>query len=66
MKTYTYHEHKTGRAISFQGTFTRWSEPTGVLNDRLAIFATATGTLMIPTHQMTMKTFGECYHISRF
>jgi hypothetical protein len=53
---YTYKDFTTGKLKRTRGEFERWSEPTGPLGARYAIFRTKRTRVCIPAYCLTPET----------
>ena len=53
---YTYKDVVSGKIKRTRGTFEQWSEPTGPLNVRYAIFKNPRGRICVPYYLLTKET----------
>ena len=53
---YTYRDFVTGKTRRTWGRFEQWSEPTGPLNVRYAIFKTPKTRVCVPHYCLTKET----------
>lgn len=53
---YTYKDFVTGKIRSTRGRFANWSDPTGPLKARYAIFANQKGIVAVPEYCLTKET----------
>lgn len=53
---YTYKDFETGEIRRTRGKFDHWSEPTGPLNARYAIFRNPRGIVAVPHYCLTSET----------
>ena len=56
---YTFRDFKTKRERFTRGRFVKWSEPTGLLATRYAIFATRRGEVIVPFYLLTAESIGK-------
>ena len=54
--SYTYKDFITGKIKRTRGTFEQWSEPTGHLHVRYAIFKNPKGRICVPSYCLTPET----------
>lgn len=53
---YTYKDFASGKIKRTRGRFSNWSDPTGPLNARYAIFANKKGAVCVPEYLLTKET----------
>jgi len=53
---YTYKDFATGKMRRTRGEFEQWSEPTGPLKVRYAIFKNPKGRVCVPSYCLTPET----------
>jgi hypothetical protein len=61
---YTYKDFITGNIKKTRGEFSRWSEPTGPLSTRYAIFENPKGVVAVPEYLLTKETREKLMSIS--
>jgi hypothetical protein len=54
--SYTYKDFETGKTKRTRGKFTGWTQPTGLLKVRYAIFKNPRGTVLVPAYCLTPET----------
>ena len=54
--SYTYKDFATGKTKSTRGEFDGWTEPTGLLKVRYAIFKNPRGKVFVPVYCLTPET----------
>jgi hypothetical protein len=53
---YTYKDFVSGKIKRTRGKFDGWTEPTGLLNARYAIFKNPLGVVMVPEYLLMPET----------
>lgn len=53
---FTYTDFSTRKIKRTRGTFAGWTQPTGLLKARYAIFKNPRGTVLVPCYLLTAET----------
>lgn len=53
---YSYKDIVTGKIRRTRGAFAGWTQPTGLLNSRYAIFRNPKGDVLVPRYLLTEET----------
>lgn len=53
---YTYKDFETGKVRWTRAPFTGWTQPTGLLNVRYAVFARRADSILVPEYLLTAET----------
>ena len=61
---YSYKDFISGEIKHTRGKFARWSEPTGPLSTRYAIFENPKGIVAVPSYLLTKETRDKIAEIS--